>query len=92
MGSAYFRSSNDEHHLKIHKTLICVTIATILLFILSVILLEITKINVKSIILTILSINILASYGLYFNSLGEGNVIDFIINICTKIKDFITKS
>lgn len=91
MGSAYFKSSNDKHHLKIHKMLIYVIISTIFFFLMFVILSVATKINVQSIVIKIIAINILASYGLFFNSLGEGNVIDFMINGCTKVKSLIIK-
>lgn len=91
MGSAYFKSNNDNHHLKIHKILIYIIIVTILLLILITTFSVAIKVNVQNIIIMIIAINMLTSYCLYFNSLGKDNVIDFIINVCTKVKNLIVK-
>lgn len=91
MGSAYFKSYEDEYHLKIHKILIYTIIFTIISLLLYILFYIVTGANIQFVILGIVSLNILASYGLFFNALGEGNIIDFIINICTNLKNLISK-
>lgn len=92
LGTSYFKYHDDFYHLKIHKTLLYIVIATIIsIFLLSAIYIE-TKLNVQSIAMIVIAINMIASYAMYFNLLGGETIIDFIINIFTKIKYLIFKS
>lgn len=92
LGTSYFKYHDDFYHLKIHKILMYIVIATIIsIFLLSVLYIK-TKLNIQSIAMVVIAINMIASYALYFNLLGGETVIDFIINIFIKIKDLIFKS
>lgn len=88
-GSAYLKHEDDNHHLKIHKILIFIITLSIILTGLLAVLFTFTHISVQNIANVTISINMLAVFGLFFNSWGEENIIDFIIKIFVKIKNLI---
>ena len=86
LGSSYLKHKKDNHHLEIHRILMLIVMIAIIIFFVTIFVSIINMAIAQTIAIWVLVMDMIAAYGLYFNSFGGDNVIDFILTFPYRIK------
>ncbi len=85
IGKKYLKQKEDKKHLKIHNFLLSIVLISILMLIIISFYTSLMGKQLITIICISIAFNLLASFCLYFNALGGGKIIDFVIGAFIKI-------